>query len=411
MHNQTTLLQINTTVNYGSNGRIAEEIGLTAMAHGWESYIAFGRHERPSASRLLKVGKDLDIALHGLQTRLFDRHGLGSALATRELIKKINLIQPDIIQLHNIHGYYLNYKLLFHYLASVDIPVVWTLHDCWPFTGHCANFSFAGCDKWKTVCEYCPQTSSYPASLLIDRSRKNFQDKKNTFLKIKRLSIVCVSGWLAQMVGSSFLNGFPVKVIQNGINTDVFSPVLHDDGIRKKYRLGDKFVILGVAGYWNEKKGLHDFLSLGQQIDEESQIVLVGLSKKQLARLPKNIIGIERTDNLEELTALYSTADVFVNPSYEESFGLTTIEAMACGTPSIVYDATALPETITPETGVVVKSGDLEGLKNAIEEVKRKGKSPYIKACRDRALTHFKSEDRTNDYIRHYISLLNNSIK
>ena len=180
-----TLLQINVVVNSGSTGRIAEEIGQTAIANGWQSYIAYGRYERPSQSKLIRIGTDWDNKLHGLQTRLFDRHGLGSAKATKELIEQIKAINPDVIHLHNLHGYYLNIEILFNYLANANIPVVWTLHDCWPLTGHCSHFDFMNCEKWKSECNQCPQKKEYPASFGIDRSKQNFLIKSGFLLRLK----------------------------------------------------------------------------------------------------------------------------------------------------------------------------------------------------------------------------------
>lgn len=400
-----TLLQINSVVNSGSTGRIAEEIGQTAIAAGWESYIAYGRNERPSSSKLIRIGSDKDVKLHGLQTRLFDRHGLGSKDATTALIRKVEDIKPDIVHLHNIHGYYINIEVLFLYLKKVNIPVIWTFHDCWPITGHCSHFTFVGCEKWKTQCYNCPQKTGYPASYLIDRSKKNFILKKELFNSLSNLTLVPVSQWLSGVLEESFLQNYPIKVINNGINTEVFKPSLSSD-FRNKYGLEDKFIMIGVATSWGERKGLNDFIELSKLLDSDYQIVLVGLTKKQIELLPKNILGIERTENVEELADIYSSADIVLNLSYEETFGLTTVEGFACGTPGIVYNATASPELIEESTGVVVEQGNMNKLVEAIYTIKNNGKQYYSDACVNRAHRLYKKEDRYREYIDLYESLL-----
>jgi putative colanic acid biosynthesis glycosyltransferase len=399
------LLQINSVINSGSTGRIAEEIGQTAIAAGWESYIAYGRNERPSSSKLIKVGTDKDIKLHGLQTRLFDRHGLGSKGATTDFIRQVEEINPDIIHLHNIHGYYINIEVLFQYLKNANVPVVWTFHDCWPITGHCSYFSYVGCEKWKTQCYSCPQKKGYPASYFIDRSKKNYNLKKELFNSLSNLTLVPVSQWLSGILKESFLQNYPIKVINNGVNTDVFKPSLNSD-FRNKYGLKDKFILLGVASVWEERKGLKDYIELSKILESEFQIVLVGLNKKQVEQLPNNILGIERTDNVGELADIYSSADLVLNLSYEETFGLTTVEGFACGTPGIVYNATASPELIDVSTGIVVEQGNINKLVDAIYSIKKKGKEYYSEACVNRAYRLYKKEDRYREYIDLYEELI-----
>ena len=399
------LFQINSVINFGSTGRIAEEIGQEAMKNGWKSYIAYGRKARPSQSGMIKIGNDWDIKWHGLQTRLFDRHGLASTKATKKLVEKIKEIKPDIIHLNNLHGYYLNIEILFHYLATANIPVVWTLHDCWPMTGHCAHFSFIGCDKWKTQCEHCPQKKGYPASYLMDRSYQNYRLKKELFTSVSKMTLVPVSNWLATIVKDSFIKGYPVKTIYNGVDTKVFSPQATDE-IREKYKIGNKFVMLGVASIWSERKGLNDYIRLSRLLKDDEIIILVGLTNQQINSLPPNILGIRRTENVHQLAELYSLANVVCNLSVEETFGLTTIEGFACGTPGIVYNCTASPELITPETGFVVEQGDLAGIRKAIDTVKSKGKAFYSAACRERAVKMFNKNDRYAEYIQLYEQML-----
>lgn len=400
-----TLLQINTVVNSGSTGRIAEEIGQLAIAQGWKSHIAYGRNERPSQSALIKIGTIWDMQLHGIQTRLFDRHGLGSFQATKKLIEQIKAIEPDIIHLHNLHGYYVNIEILFNYLATLNTPVVWTLHDCWSFTGHCSHFDYIGCEKWKIRCENCAQKREYPASYGLDRSNANYELKKKLFTSVKNLTIICVSGWLANLVHQSFLKNYPVKVINNGININEFKSV-SVDSIREKFKLENKSILLGVASTWTTRKGLKDFITLSQRLNADSQIILVGLTQKQIKQLPNNIIGITRTESIQELAQLYAIADIFINPTWEDNFPTTNLEAMACGTPIITYKTGGSVESITAKTGLIVEKGDLEGLINAIEIIQKNGKEHYASCCREHAIGRFDKNERYNDYLNLYNSLL-----
>lgn len=406
------LLQINVTTNSGSTGRIAEGISLLAMSNGWESYIAYGRNANKSQSQLIRIGNDFDIKLHGLLTRLFDNHCLGfsSKKATKEFIKEIEQINPDIIHVHNFHGYYVNIEVLFNYLSKKNIPIVWTLHDCWAFTGHCAHFDFVGCYKWKTQCYSCPQKQSYPSSFLTDNSKKNYTKKKELFNSIKNMTIVPVSYWLGNLVRESFLNRYPIKVIQNGIDINAFSIKEFDD-IQSKYNLKDRFIILGVAGVWSTSKGLDDFIKLSQQLKEDEIILLVGLSKKQIELLPKNIIGIQRTESVDELAKFYSMADIYFNASIEETFGLTIVESFACGTPAIVYNKTAIPEVMDKKVGWVVEQGDVDSILHIISNLKSEPKSIKEERkinCREKAERLYNKDIKFQEYFELYKKIINN---
>jgi len=400
-----TLLQINIVVNYGSTGRIIEELGQTVQQNGWNSYIAYGRKFQSCKSGLIRIGSVWDVMFHGLMTRLFDKHGLGSRNATIKLVKQIDKLKPDIVHLHNLHGYYINIEVLFNYLALKKIPVVWTFHDCWPMTGHCVYFDVVGCERWETECFCCPQKKEYPASFGFDRSNQNFHLKKELFTSLKNLTILPVSGWLGRIVLQSYFSKLPMHVISNGIDTAVFHP-LPDTIIRTKYRLENKFVILGIASIWSSRKGLRDFIELSGKLESDDQIILVGLTELQIKRLPSNIIGIRRTENIQELVAMYSDAEVFINPSLEETFGLTTVEALACGTPVIVFNATASPELIIRDTGFVIEKGDIQGLIDTVQIIKARGKGSYTSACRDHAVKFFNKNDRHLDYLNLYESIL-----
>ena len=396
------LFQINVAANWGSHGRIAEGIGEIVQAHGWDSYIAYGRYANPSKSHLIKVGGFYDQYLHGARSLLLDRHGLGSKDATWRLIQNIDYVQPDIIQLHNIHGYYLNYPELFDYLSNLDVPVIWTLHDAWPFTGHCAFFDSVHCDRWKSGCYDCPQKTSYPSSFLLDRSKRNYEQKRRCFSSLRNLTLVPVSDWLNGLLGESFLKDIPRVCIHNGVDMDLFQ----SNDMQASLRPGKK-IVLGVNSVWETRKGLSDFIALRSMLDDQYVIVLVGVNRKQKKHLPEGVISIERTDNIHDLAAYYSRADVFVNPTYEDNFPTTNLEALACGTPVITYQTGGSPEAIDTTCGVVVPVGDVRALADTIQHVCQDSKNPFSsEACRKRVELHFRKEDRYQEYFDLYSSLL-----
>lgn len=391
------VLQINSVCGIGSTGRIATDIHNILLERGHESYIAYGRDLPKNCYTAIKIGTKLDNYKHVAKTRLFDRHGFGSRRATESFIEKVKQLNPDVIHLHNIHGYYINIDLLFNYLKEANKPVVWTLHDCWSFTGHCAYFDYAGCDKWETLCFECPEMRTYPSSLILDNSSINYEHKKDLFTGVANLSLVTPSKWLASLVKKSFLKEYPIEVINNGIDLSVFEPYISD--FRSKHGIDDKFMILGVANFWGRRKGLNYFLELAEIINEDEVIVLVGLSKKQLIKLPKGIIGITRTNNINDLVGIYSSADIFVNPTLEEVFGMTNIEALACGTPVITFDTGGSPECIDERTGVVVNKSDIKELIMQLRLLKKK---KYSKNALLQRAKLFDKDHMFDEYIQLY---------
>lgn len=398
------ILQVNTTSNWGSTGHIVEEIGKACLNQGWESYIAYGRHSHKSRSVIIKIGNPISLILHVLCTRFFDMHGLLSQWATYNLIKKVKKIKPNLIHLHNLHGYYLNYPLLFDFLSKQQIPIVWTLHDCWPFTGHCSHYSVANCFRWKSKCYSCPLLRKYPKSCFMDRAEKNFEIKKKFFTSVPEMTIVTVSNWLARQVQESFLKGYTIETIYNGIDTDVFSPLQVD---KNKYGVEGKFVVLGVANIWTPSKGLCDFIKLREILPDNFVIILIGLSLRQIASLPQGIMGITRTNNQKELVEYYSMADVYVNTSVEETLGMTSVESLSCGTPVITYNATACPEVVDETCGYVVVPHDIDSVKRYIFNICSIGKSEYKERCRSRAVNIFNKTGRYLEYVQLYRKLLN----
>lgn len=388
------ILQINSVCGYGSTGRIVADLYHAIKAEGQDCVVAYGRKEAPAEIETVKIGSSVGVAAHGILSRLTDKHGFYSRTATKQLLYWMKNYSPDVVHLHNLHGYYLNIELLFHFLKEEQIPVVWTLHDCWGMTGHCSYFSYAGCDKWKTGCSACPQQKEYPTSLLLDRSSWNYQKKRELFSLPDELTLVTPSEWLAGIVRDSFLQKYPVQVISNGLDLEQFRPTPSD--FHQNYGLTDKKLILGVANIWEKRKGLHDFVALSQLLTENWRIVMVGLSERQKANLPKNIIALSRTESSRELAGLYTTADVYFNASREETMGLTTVEALACGTPAVVYDTTALPEAVDEGCGAVVPCGDLRAVLNAVNHIQSNAV-----LCRKRAEERY---DKKKEYMK-YVSL------
>ncbi|MFV0419971.1 MAG: glycosyltransferase [Dysgonomonas sp.] len=398
------ILQINSVANSGSTGRIAEDIGKVLIEQGHESYIAYGRYSNPSRSQLIRIGNKVDVYSHGLVSLLLDRHGFASKKATIDFIKKIDALKPDAIGLHNIHGYYLNIDILFKYLSKSQIPVLWAFYDCWNFTGHCSYFDKIGCDKWKTGCYQCGLKHTYPTSLFVDNAKKNYEDKKRLFNSVDNIQLVVPSKWLEGLVRNSYLSDLPVHTIHTGIDMDVFKPNMID--VRRKYNIQGQKVVLGCANIWNARKGLADFISLRNQLDKKYDIVLVGLSRKQIGQLPDGIKGIERTENVAELAALYSMADVFVNPTWADNFPTTNIEALACGTPVITYDTGGGPESIDENTGYIVEKNHKEKLADAVLSILTNDREKYKERCVLRAQSLFDKQNRYNDYINLYKNMI-----
>lgn len=359
------VLIINSVCGVGSTGRICVRQAEEFMKQGYEVRIAYGRGNAPSEWRncSVKIGSSGSVLAHGFYTRIADRHGLGSWLTTKKFLQWAEEFRPDVLCLHNIHGYYINFELLFEWIKNhSEMKVIWMLHDCWSFTGHCAHFSLAGCERWKSRCGNCPETHVYPASFLADNSESNFIRKKNAFTGVGNLELVVPSRWLANLVRESFLSCYPIAVSPIGIDTDVFKPTSSD--FRSRYGLEDKIVILSVANIWNEKKGFSDILGLSRRLDECCAVVIVGrIKNKDRRRIPPGVIQIPHTDSAEDLAKIYTAADVFINPTYEDTYSTVNLEAQACGTVVITYDTGGCGETIRLEGSRVIPCGSLIDVK------------------------------------------------
>ena len=383
------LFQINVCSAMLSTGKIAEDISKVAISQGWSTYLAWGRYSRNSVNSLIHVGNTLDNYIHYASHKLFDLEGLMSKNATKKLINQLSDIAPDIIHLHNIHDHYLNYPLLFNYLATLDTPVIWTQHDCWAFTGGCMYYDLYNCEKWKSHCEGCPQHRA----VFGDKTERQFDLKRTLLSHIKNLTYVPVSYWLERALYESHQSNRPIITIHNGIDITVFRPL--------KKNPSKQFHILGVAAVWNRRKGLEDFIELRKLLPSDLfTISLVGLSDKQIGELPDGIRGIKRTENVEELVRLYSDASVFVNPTYSDNFPTTNIEALACGTPVITYRTGGSPEAIDEVTGCVIDQGDIKGLSDVIMQMSVNPLSSD--ACRKRAVLLFDKDKCFNKYMDLY---------
>ena len=365
------LIQINTVCN-GSTGKIMGDIAREANKKGYQTLCIYGRRKGYKDLNCIKVGGFFSFWWHVILTTIFDTQGHhGSYFKTKKIVRILRREKPDIIHLHNIHGYYLNYPVLFKYLKNeFKGEIKWTFHDCWPFTGHCPYFTLAECDKWKKQCYNCPNKRKYPTSWIFDNSKNEYLLKKKYFTSLNNLTIITPSNWLNNLVKQSFMGKYNVVTINNKININIFKPTT-DISVIDKYGIPtNKKIVLGVASIWEDRKGLKDFIELSKMLDENYQIVLVGITDKQRKQLPDNIICIKRTDNQYELAVLYSFASVFVNPTYEDNYPTVNIEAIECGTKVICYDTGGCSEQVTKDKGIIVEPANIKKLLESIYNIK-----------------------------------------
>ena len=391
------ILYINSVIGYGSTGRIVYDQYKYAETKGDNPYVIYGRKEGLNDILSQNIGTKLSFISHYIKSRVFDRHGFGSKSTTKKLIDFIETYSPDVIHLHNIHGYYINVKILFDYIKINNIKTVWSLHDCWSFTGHCSHFEQIGCYKWQTHCYKCEETVGYPKRLFLDRSRKNFDEKKALFTGVNDMTLITPSDWLNKRVKQSFLNGYNVITINNGIDLSTFKPIKSD--IKEKLHISNKKIVLGIASPFTHKKGFDDFITLSKILPDDYVIILVGLSKKQVNSLPSNIIGYMRLNDKVDIIKLYSAATVFINPTKEDTFPTTLIESLACGTPVISYDVGGCSEIIEQSSGILVKKDSINDIKSAIIEITKKVN--IEKACTKKAQSFDKKNCARETYNRY----------
>ena len=394
------VLQINSVYGKGSTGRIVKDCEELFADYGIETFVLTGEGKF-DADNVYVTNTPFTQKLSILMTRLFGRHGFYNKLATKRALKFIDEVSPDVVNLHNIHGHYINIDILFRYLRRKGIPVVWTLHDCWAFTGHCPHFDYAGCEGWKNGCGKCPLRRGYPDSWFFDRSKRNLKDKRRIFTSLERMHIVTPSNWLTNLAKQSFLGKYPVTTIHNGVDTDAFKP--RESDIREKLGLKDKFIYLGIVSSFSSTKGGRYFLELSELLREDEHIVLLSLEDRN-TEIPRNITVLPRTNSVEELSEVYSMADVFINPTLQDTFSMINVEALACGVPVVTFKTGGCAESLTEECGALVPQGDTKGLYESAQEI-RQGKIKK-EACRQRGL-EFDRKVRFNEYINIYKELLN----
>ena len=423
------LVQINVTASL-STGRIAATLSRMAIRQGHRALLCYAREYAPGDVPSLKIGNRADTFAHAALARVSDRAGFFSRLATKKLIRQLKAYKPDIIHLHNLHGYYLHLPTLFHYIKQEDIPVVWTLHDCWAYTGHCAYYTMAvgarplpetkrrytpelGCERWLGGCGHCPLKRSYPSSLLLDQSARNWREKSALFSGVPHMVLVTPSEWLRTEVQRSYLGGYPVYALPNGIDLSVFTPCRDEQFMRDiigYYHLeqaGGRHLVLSAAAVWDERKGLNDLIDLAEALGPEYCVAVVGLDEYQLNSIPQNtVLGLPRTGNLNDLCALYTAAELYVSMSHEETMGMTLVEALACGTQVLCYDATAMPEIVTPDVGRTVPLGHIAAAAEAVRQMCAAPKS--AEDCLARA-AEFDSGPRFGAYLRLYENMYRNS--
>lgn len=393
------VVQIN-AYDFGSTGKIMLGIAEVSRNQGIDAYtFSSSRGSKGAKAGHYCFDRAIDYKIHMGMGMFFGFETDFSYLATKRLIKRLEEIKPDIIHLHNTHGWYLNHPLLFKYIKKNNIKIIWTLHDCWTFTGRCPYFTITGCDRWKTGCKSCVYDKKmYPASFWFDTTRRQYKNKKAMFCGISDMTIVTPSCWLSELVKESYLGDYDTRVINNGINLNLFRP--YESNFKNRHGIEDKKVILGISMNWGERKGFDTMLELAKRLDSSYSMVLVGTLPKDAGELPPNIIHIERTANQEELAKIYSIADVFANPTREDNFPTVNIEALACGTPVVTFKTGGSPESLDSTCGSIVDYNDTDAF---VEEVKRVcDEKPYsFEDCRKRAEC-FDMNDKFLEYVDLY---------
>ena len=392
------ILEIN-TVNFGSTGHIMLRIADLARSEGHEAVCCFyARRNKPADADTIYIGNKISHNLHKKYSKYTGYNGRLSIISTWNFLRKVKKFNPDIIHLHNLHDRFINVPMLFKFIKKNNIKVIWTLHDCWSFTGQCVHFTIAGCDKWKTGCHDCPQIHVYPASN-VDRTKKMWELKKKWFTGVNDMTIVTPSVWLSELVKESYLKDYPVKVINNGIDLGVFKPT--DSDFRSKHNLDGKFIILGAASIWEQRKGIDVFIELAKRLDDRFKIVLVGTNDEDDKILPDNILSIHRTSDQKELAEIYTAADLFFNPTREENYPTVNMESIACGTPVMTFKTGGSPEIIDDKTGVVVED-NIDAIEQKIISIYET--RPFKPADLEERAKSFSADDKFAQYLRLFAS-------
>lgn len=392
------VLQINAVYRYLSTGRSTQEFDNMLLCAGWESAIAYSVGKAESSDREYLIGSNWGQKAHALLSRITGLQGYYSAGATRKLLHFMKGYKPDVVVLRNLHANYIHLPILQKYLAENDIPTVAVLHDCWFYTGKCCHYTVAGCNRWQQGCGNCPAKKKYNVSWFFDRTKKMLRDKKKGFGAIPRLGVVAVSDWLLKEAQNApvFQNATEICRIYNWVDTTIFAP--GDSPLREQLGLKDKKVILCAASIWNGNKGLHTVLRIAGKLKESEQLIMVGQVPAG-TKIPPNVIYMPPTEDLNKLAQIYNAADVFMQPSLEETFGKVTAEALACGVPVVCFDSTANPELVGPGCGVVVPASDEGELLVQTRRILKEGKEKYKNNCREYAIAHFSGSKNMQQYI------------
>ena len=392
---------INVVAGYGSTGRLID--ALSEM-DGVTAKVYFGRKQNLSKIDTYRITGFTGNINHAVQTFLFDNQALCNTAETKRMIEDLKAFQPDLIHLHNLHGYYLNITVLFDFLRQISVPVVWTLHDCWAFTGHCAHYEAVGCNQWKTECIHCPQLNQYPITWNGSNVKRNYDLKKELFTSLgSRLHLATPSQWLYDQVKMSFLGNIDCRVISNGINLNIFRP--QESDFRNQYHIGARKLIVACASIWTERKGLRHLIELSEQMPESTVLCVVGLARKQKKLFNNNVICIERTDSVQQLAEIYSSADLFVNPTLEETFSLVNVESQACGCPVATFRSGGSTEMISGKSGIVVNDNSTEGLLDAVFGISE-GRYCFDRNCCIVNAKRFSLENMYDGYIKLYQGIL-----
>ena len=396
---------INSVAGYGSTGRLTDQL---AGMDGVEGKIYFGRKKNLSERESFRMTSFPGNVNHALQTFLFDRQALSNTKETERMLEDLDAFHPDLIHLHNLHGYYIDIRPLFQYLRNKDIPVIWTLHDCWSFTGHCAHYEAVGCDKWKTGCDHCPQLWPYYPTFYGGNVKNNYRIKKELFTSLGvRLHLTVPSEWLKEQVEMSFLKDTECTVIPNGIDLNVFRPAV--SSFRKDHNLEGKYLITACSSIWTKRKGFDQLADLSHRMPENTVLCVIGVTRKQAKQLSEDTIAIERTDSVHQLAEIYSASDLFINPTQEESFSLVNVESQACGCPVCTYRSGGSTEMVTEKTGIVLRKNDLEGIRQAIVNMSLGMLSFRKEDCIENA-SRFSKENMYRGYMNLYQRLMGERI-
>lgn len=399
------VVQINAVCGTGSTGHICRELNDALLGLGNEGLVLYGNGKSEYAFARKITGR-LGVKAHGLLSRAFGKNAAYSPFSTRKIIAILKSYKPDVVHLHNLHGNYVSLRPLLRYLAEQDIPTVLTLHDCWFFTGKCTHYTAESCYRWQTGCHDCPKLRADIPSYFFDRTAEMWAEKKELFGAIPRLAVVGVSDWVTNEAQKSFLKDAAIlQRIYNWIDLDVFYP--RGGEARRQFGISeDKFTILCIAAGWNETSTkTKDLLALSQRISENYEIVLAG-TVPFADRLPENIKPVGYISSVDDLAKLYSACDVYVHLSREDTFGKVIAEAIACGTPAVVYDSTACPEIVGEGCGYTVKAGDIGGILGAIDKVANQCKTEQSQACVAFAKAKFSKDRLIADTLQLYSGLV-----